>query len=137
MIAQPESQPQELVSGEPRGSILIIDDDADQAYVLSRRLEQLGFLTRMEGSGRRGLLQAEAAPPDLVLLDLRLPDMMGFEVCEELVDRPLTCGIPVIIISAMEGADIIRTCRAAGCRYFVRKPYDPNALLALIETSLG
>jgi CheY-like chemotaxis protein len=72
----------------------------------------------------------------LILLDLRLPDLDGFTLCRELVDAPETCDIPVIILSGMERPDIIRRCRAAGSQYFVRKPYDPNALLVLIHEAL-
>ena len=61
-----------------------------------------------------------------MLLDLRLPDMEGFSIGEQLADDPATCGVPVIVLSAMERPDIIRRTRAAGCQYFVRKPYDPN-----------
>ena len=74
--------------------------------------------------------------PDLVLLDLRLPDATGFEVCEDLADSPCTCGTPIIILSAMEGPDIVRQARRVGCEFYVRKPYDPNVLLTLIEHAL-
>jgi CheY-like chemotaxis protein len=79
---------------------------------------------------------AQNERPDLVILDLRLPDIDGLEVCERLADSPDTCGIPIIILSGMERPDIVRRSRAAGCTFFVRKPYDPNALLALIQHSL-
>jgi CheY-like chemotaxis protein len=73
----------------------------------------------------------------LILLDLRLPDADGFSVCQELADSSETCAIPVIILSGMERPDIIRRSRAAGCQYFVRKPYDPNALLILVQHAIG
>jgi CheY-like chemotaxis protein len=82
----------------------------------------------------RALAQAEK--PDLVLLDLGLPDVDGFELCQQLVDDETTCEIPIIILSGMENSDIVRRCRAAGCRYFVHKPYDPNALLTLIQQAI-
>ncbi len=70
------------------------------------------------------------------MLDLRLPDADGFEVCQQLADSPETCAIPVIILSGLEEPDILRRCRAAGCQFFLRKPYDPNALLTLIRQSI-
>lgn len=131
------SEMEELAAqSERRPSILIVDDDADQCDALARRLRQVGFEAAAELTGRRALVRATMDPPDLVLLDLRLPDIDGYEVCRQLVDSPETCGIPVIIISALEGADIVRSCRAAGGEFFVRKPYDPNALLALIQHAL-
>ena len=135
-VESPQPALETLEDHSSRPSILIIDDDDDQSFALSRRLQQQGFGTRTAALGRRGLSLAWAEPPDLVLLDLRLPDMSGFDVCQELADEPATCGVPVIIVSGMEGPEIVRSCRAAGSRFFVRKPYDPNALLALIEHSL-
>ncbi len=71
-----------------------------------------------------------------MLLDLRLPDLTGFEVCEQLSSDPTTCDIPIIIVSGMERPDVVRLSRAAGCRFYLRKPYDPNSLLCLVEHAL-
>lgn len=120
-----------------RRSVLIVDDDAAAADVLSLRLTRQGFRTRVLECGAAALEAAERDQPDLILLDLRLPDLTGFEVCERLVDDESTSEIPVIILSGMEQPDIIRRCRAAGCKFFLHKPYDPNALLALIEQTLS
>ena len=60
----------------------------------------------------------------------------GFTVGESLADDPTTCSVPVIVLSGMERPHIIRRTRAAGCQYFVRKPYDPNALLVLIKSAI-
>ncbi len=118
-------------------SILIVDDDATISDGLSVALDRQGFQTRTAASGHEGLTLARQIHPDLVILDLRLPDVDGFTVCQRLVDDPQTCSIPVILLSAMERPDIIRRSRAAGGQYFVRKPYDPNALLVLIQQALG
>jgi CheY-like chemotaxis protein len=117
-------------------TILIVDDDTPQADVLSRRLQQQGFDTALAATGAEGLVTAHQRQPSLVLLDLRLPDTDGWAVCEKLADASSTCHIPVIMLSAMERPDIIRRSRAAGCQYFVRKPYDPNALLILIRHAI-
>jgi CheY-like chemotaxis protein len=104
--------------------------------VLSRRLSQQGFEPITADCGAAGLALAQAELPLLIVLDLRLPDTDGLSICEDLVDSPATCDIPVIVLSGMERPDIIRRCRAAGCQYFVRKPYDPNALLVLIRQAI-
>ena len=134
------SHPLELSSpvrrGVQRRSILIVEDDAAMADVLSVRLDRQGFATLIAESGQSALKSLRAQKPDLILLDLRLPDMDGFELCQELVDDEETCEIPVIILSGLERPDIIRRSRAAGCHYFVRKPYDPNALLTLIQQAI-
>lgn len=119
-----------------RQMILVVDDDEALAEVLSRRLSQQGFETKTADCGAAGLALARSEHPHLILLDLRLPDKDGFSICEELADSPDTCHIPVIILSGMEQPDIIRRSRLAGCYYFVRKPYDPNALLVLIRQAI-
>ncbi len=120
-----------------RHTILIIDDDHDQVDVLSHRLRSQGFETRSAESGQRGIDLVHEHRPHLVILDLRLPDVDGFSICQQLADDPTTCAIPVIIVSGMVRPDIIRRSRSVGCQYYVRKPYDPNALLLLIENALG
>ena len=117
-------------------TVLIIDDDVDQAFVLCERLERQGYRTVAANTGRMGQTIAETQRPHLVLLDLRLPDVDGFDVCQHLTDTPETSHIPVIILSGMERPDIIRRSRAAGCQYFIRKPYDPNALLILVQQAI-
>jgi CheY-like chemotaxis protein len=119
-----------------RQSILIVDDDRSQVEVLSLRLQRQGFTTMLAHEGRRGVHLARARCPDLVLLDLRLPDVDGLEVCGELVDSPETCHIPIIIVSGLDEPDVVRSARAAGCEYFIGKPYDPNVLLTLIQHAL-
>jgi len=124
-------------SSDPLASILIVDDDRAMVEVLAWRLRRQGYLVRTAASGREGLALALEAPPAVILLDLRLPDVDGFTVCQQLADAPKTCGTPVIVVSGMEGPDIIRRCRAAGSEYFLRKPYDPNVLLVLIRQALA
>ena len=137
MFAEVLQRPQpQRVTEQQRLSILIVDDDEVLSDVLSRRLQQQGFVTATASSGGSGLAQAKADRPDLIVLDLRLPDADGFDVCEKLADSPETCEIPVIILSGMEQPNILRRCRAVGCHYFLRKPYDPNALLILIRQAI-
>jgi CheY-like chemotaxis protein len=121
---------------EPQ-TVLIIDDDDAMVDVLGERLRRQGYAVRVATSGDEGLAIARRHLPRLVLLDLRLPDGDGFSICQELADDSDTCTIPVIILSGMERPDIIRRSRAAGCQYFVRKPYDPNALLILMQHAMG
>ncbi|MEX2187849.1 MAG: response regulator [Pirellulales bacterium] len=117
--------------------VLIIDDDEQIAEPLAFRLQKQGFHTLVAHAGEPGLAMARSERPSAVLLDLRLPDIDGFSVCEQLDSDPATCHIPIIILSGMERPDIIRRARAAGCTYFVRKPYDPNALLILIQSAIA
>jgi CheY-like chemotaxis protein len=135
VMESPKTAPAKITAGK-RQSILIIDDDEVLSDVLSRRLRQQGFDALTADSGQCGLARARADQPSLILLDLRLPDADGITICEQLADDLETCAIPVIILTGMERPDILRRCRAAGCHYYLRKPYDPNALLVLIRQAI-
>jgi CheY-like chemotaxis protein len=137
MQAEATVRPQRMpVGARCEKSILIIEDDESISDVLAFRLERQGYRTTCAGTGALGLQLARSESPDLVLLDLKLPDVDGFSVCQQLDEDPQTGHIPVIILSAMERPDIIRRSRSAGCTYYVRKPYDPNALLILIQQAI-
>jgi CheY-like chemotaxis protein len=132
----PELQPCSEPVRAPR-TLLVVEDEATIAEVLSIRLQRQGFETILASTGAEALEAVSRRRPDLVLLDVRLPDTDGFHICQKLMDDPNTCAIPVIILSGMERPDVIRCARAAGCRYYLRKPYDPNALLILIDQALS
>jgi CheY-like chemotaxis protein len=136
MLSHPLEQASIARRGAPPRTILIVDDDETTVDVLSVRLSRQGFTTLIAENGQQALSLAHSDKPDLILLDLRLPDIDGFELCQRLVDDDETSEIPVIIVSGLERPDIIRRSRAAGCHYFVRKPYDPNALLTLIQEAI-
>ncbi len=137
MFAELVEKPERAAQHDEQGpTILIVDDDDAMTDVLALRLQKQGFETITVPTGERGLERACSQQPALIVLDLRLPDADGFEVCRQLADSPETCAIPVIILSGMEEPDILRRCRAAGCQFFLRKPYDPNVLLTLIRQSI-
>jgi DNA-binding response OmpR family regulator len=117
--------------------VLIVDDEPDISEPLRMRLDRLGFRVSVAPRGDLALKLARSEPLDCILLDLCLPDVDGLELCQQLVDDEMTCDTPVIIVSGAERKNIIRHCRAAGCHYYVRKPYDPNALLTLIRQAIG
>jgi CheY-like chemotaxis protein len=132
-IEQP--QPAPVVVGR-RHTVLIIDDDDTLSDVLSHRLKKQGLRTVAAYSGEAGLAKAKSELPSLIVLDLCLPDADGLGICEQLVDAPETCSAPVLILSGLDQPGLVRRCRAAGCHYFLRKPYDPNALLVLLREAI-
>jgi CheY-like chemotaxis protein len=133
---RPQTRPAPAVAGR-RHTVLIIDDDDTLSEVLSHRLKKQGFHTVAAYSGQAGLAKAKAQPPSAIILDLCLPDVDGLMICEQLADGPETCDVPILILSGSEQSGIVRRCRAAGCHYFLRKPYDPNALLVLVRQAIG
>lgn len=137
MVDEILTEPAEALSVHcPPKRILVVDDDADQVAVLADRLKKLGYDATFANTGGQAIESATTIVPDLVLLDLCLPDVNGFHVCEQLGEMSTTCGIPVIIVSGMETDDVVRRARTAGCAYYLRKPYDPNVLLTLIQNTL-
>ncbi len=131
-------QPQQ--SSQPAGQakqILIVDEDVATADSLAPGLSRRGFRPLTAHCGRVGLELARSANPAVILLDLRLPDTDGLTLCQRLFDSPETCGIPVIVVSRLDQPHIVRRCRAAGCHFYVRKPYDPNVLLVLIQQAIA
>jgi CheY-like chemotaxis protein len=135
MLCQPLEERRASPREEGR-SILIVDDDQSLLDALAVRLRGQGFSTTTAASGKQALVLAHSEMPRLILLDLCLPDMDGLALCQQLVDDERTSEIPVIIVSGLDQPDIIRRARAAGCQYFVHKPYDPNVLLTLIERAI-
>jgi CheY-like chemotaxis protein len=117
--------------------ILIVDDDQEQADTLAYSLRKQGFDVLLAHTIQSARVATELHVPNLIIMDIRLPDGDGLTLCQRLADDPATCQIPVIILSGMEGPDIVRSARAAGCLFFLRKPYDPNALLLLARDALG
>jgi CheY-like chemotaxis protein len=136
MFSEAQEQPLAVAEEPPAEKILIVDDDESIVEVLSHRLSTQGFEPLAAHSGADGLETARNEHPSVILLDLRLPDTDGLTICQELVDSTETWDIPVIVITGRDDPDIVRRCRAAGCRFFVHKPYDPNALLILIRQAL-
>jgi two-component system OmpR family response regulator len=137
MLVQPLALELELaVPTVARHTVLIVDDEESIAEPLRVRLERLGFDTLTAKTGRQASDLARRRRPDCITLDVGLPDIDGFELCQQLVDDEATSEIPVIIVSGNDSPDVVRRARAAGCHFYVRKPFDPNALLALIRQAI-
>ncbi|HEX4000070.1 MAG TPA: response regulator [Pirellulales bacterium] len=116
--------------------VLIVEDDVALSMALSLSLSKQGFETASSRSGNRALELAREKRFAAVLLDLHLPDADGLDICQQLVDDRRTCDVPVIIISGSDRPDVLRRCRAAGCQYFIRKPYDPSTLLIVLRHAI-
>ena len=117
-------------------SILAVDDAAANLQVLAGMLKDRGYRVRPVPSGKLALLAARRDPPDLILLDINMPDMNGFAVCEQLKADDRLRGIPVIFISALtEPLDKVRAFATGGVDY-ITKPFQMEELHARVETHL-
>jgi serine phosphatase RsbU (regulator of sigma subunit) len=121
----------------PKADILIVDDVPANLHLLSEMLTGQGFKIRSAINGHMALMATRAAPPDLILLDINMPGMNGFEVCEHLRADEDTRDIPIIFISALdETADKVKAFTVGG-RDYVTKPFQLKEVLARVETHLA
>ena len=120
-----------------RGSILIVDDSVSNLNVLGGMLRERGHRVRAVPSGKLALQAARTEPPDLVLLDINMPEMDGFEVCSRLKADPALEAIPVVFLSAREETmDKVRAFRAGGVDY-IGKPFHFEEVEVRVETHLS
>lgn len=114
------------------GTILIVEDEPSLRRFMSRLLTREGYEVRVAEDGLEALSLAEKGTPDLVLLDLMLPEMDGFDVCRRLRARSDTADVPILVVTARATLESREKSFEAGANDFILKPYDPRELIALI-----
>jgi len=116
------------------GDILIVGDEISSLKLLTGLLEQEGYSVRPAETGQMAIDSAQARPPTLILLDIRMPDVDGYEVCRQLHQDERTCDIPVIFISSLHDAEDRVLGFEAGCVDFISKPFQKQEVLARVRT---
>lgn len=116
---------------------LIVDDDHAIARLASIWLNSAGFETRLAYDGESALITARAWQPDVVLLDIRMPGIDGFEVFAMMKDDPMLAGIPVIYLSANAQESARREAMASGAAAFIAKPFEPGEVLRAVRRELA
>src|SRR3990167_8885456 len=117
-------------------TILIVDDTPENLSVLGELLQPV-YRVRAANSGRRALQIAQGTPtPDLILLDVMMPEMDGYDVLAELRANPATSGIPVIFVTAMDGTKDEERGLDKGAVDYITKPIRPSIVLARVRTHL-
>ena len=117
--------------------ILLVEDNEMNRDMLTRRLERKGFEIVIAIDGKAGVDMASSSNPDIILMDLSLPVMDGWEATRQIKADPATQGIPVIALTAHAMAGDEQKARAAGCDDYDTKPIDLKRLLGKIENLLG
>jgi PAS domain S-box-containing protein len=117
-------------------SILIVDDNPVNLEVLSVILNQAGYQVRVEIDGINALEHVRLHPPDLILLDVMMPEADGFAVCEQLKNDPLSQAIPIIFISALDSAQAKVKGFKLGAVDYISKPFQQEEILARVELHL-
>jgi two-component system cell cycle response regulator len=119
------------------GTILVVDDDLLNRILLSTNLQEDGYTVEMAEDGRQALDMLAAQPYDVVLLDLLMPEMDGYQVLEQMKADSAWRNIPVIIVSSLDEMESVLRCIEMGAADYLPKPFDPALLHARIGASLA
>ena len=116
--------------------ILIVDDERDIIKALTVRLKSKGYRVFGALGGAQGIFMANKEIPDLIILDIRMPDMDGFSVVEALKQSGQTSRIPIIFLTGSPERDADERAMGLGARFYIKKPYDPEELLDAVRRAL-
>lgn len=117
--------------------VLLVDDQPDHVEMYRLALEHAGFTVIEAETGAAGIDRAGDSTPDVVVLDIRLPDMTGWDVCRALKANAATTGIPIIILTAAASKTLAREAEEHGCVAHLLKPCYPNTLIDTIRRVLA
>lgn len=121
---------------KPVKRILVIDDLPENVFMLQDRLEHEGYKVLTAYNGKSGIEKAQNEVPDLILLDVMMPDINGFEVCKTLVSDSRTSDIPIIFVTAKTDPEDIKEGLDAGAYDYIKKPINKIELLARVKSEL-
>lgn len=116
--------------------ILVIDDLPENIFILQDRLTQEGYEVITAHGGTEGLEKAYSNLPNLILLDVMMPDMNGFDVCNTLVNDDRTKHIPIILVTAKAAAEDIKAGLESGAFDYIKKPFNRVELMARVQSAL-
>ena len=125
---------EQATAGATGGEVLVVEDTPESLQLLADLLTQAGYVARRAQDGRMALTSAQAQPPDLVLLDVRMPEMDGYEVCRRLKADARTRDVPVIFLSALRETGDKILAFGLGAVDYIAKPYQPDEVLARVRT---
>jgi two-component system cell cycle response regulator DivK len=116
--------------------ILLVDDNPDNREVYEQYLTYAGYAVEVASEGDEGLLKAAALQPDLIVMDIAMPHLDGWEATRRLKSAPATSHIPIVALSGFTVPDAETKALEAGCAQFFRKPMLPHELLAELKIFL-
>ena len=117
--------------------VLIVDDNSSILDLETKLLQLLGYEPVSAASGMTALKLLAQEKPDLALLDITLPDMDGFKICQHIKNRPATADIPVFLVSAKKTAEDTERADKAGADEYINKPFKTEEIARLLEKHLG
>lgn len=116
--------------------ILVVDDLPENVFMLQDRLEHEGYEVITSYDGKSCIERASTENPDLILLDVMMPEMSGIEVCKTLAKDIITSNIPIILVTAKSGAEDTKEGLEAGAFDYIKKPFNRIELLARVNSAL-
>ena len=131
----PAAQPHPAHHGVPR--LLIVDDELDHAEICAALLRRRGYAVAVAMSGPDAVELAHALKPDLILLDLCMPEVDGFSTAATLHEHPDTTGVPIVFLSACGDTASWQRAEELGAASFLPKPFHARELVACVEESLS
>lgn len=136
MIAQKVVDEYSITDSQSAGTILIVDDQEDDLKFLSSVLQPEGYQTKCTISASMALKVVEYVKPDLILLDIKMPDIDGYRLCEVLKKNPVVADIPIIFLSALDHiSDKIRAFQVGGVDY-ITKPFHPEEVILRVRSQI-
>jgi len=119
-----------------RRKILVVEDDPDQLEAIRGNLKDAGFAIGTAANGVDALVKTRSVAPDLIVLDLMLPQLNGLDICKTLRENPATASIPVIMLTGMDSYFTRVAGFEAGINVYLTKPYQPEELVSKVEELL-
>jgi DNA-binding response OmpR family regulator len=116
-----------------RGKVLVVDDDPNQLEVICLNLIQAGFAIGTATNGIDALKKAQSVAPDLIILDVMMPQVDGFTVCETLRENPATAAIPIVILTGLCSHISRLAGLESGATDYILKPFEPEQLVSKVE----
>lgn len=116
--------------------ILVIDDHPDNVFILQDRLERDGFEVVTAYDGESGINKTVEEMPDLILLDIMMPGISGYDVCKTIVNNEKTKDIPIILVTALTDAKDLKEGLQLGAYDYIKKPFNKTELIARINSAL-
>lgn len=117
--------------------ILVAEDERDIRELIAFTLRFAGFDVVLATNGAEAVEMAEASPPDLIILDVRMPKMSGYEACRRLKENPRTSSVPVVFLSAKGQESEIQQGLASGADEYILKPFAPDELIQQVRDILN
>ena len=125
----PSASPRPTMSAAP-STVLLVEDNEDNRIIYATYLRHRGFRVVLASTGEEGIALATAERPDVVLMDMTMPGIDGYEATAILKQDPRTAHIPVVALTAHASAEHEARAAAAGCAAYLRKPIEPGAVVA-------